>query len=128
MKIRIVGRLPMVSAQLTHRGRAAFFENVLLDTGSGSSIFSAAVLEGAGIRPPGNAPIRQIAGVGGSESVLEMTVDSVALGELTVQNFIIESGAVDYGFDFDAILGFDFLSQTGAVIDLDKMELRRSDG
>jgi hypothetical protein len=34
---------------------------------------------------------------------------------------------MDYRFAIDGILGFDFLQQTGAVIDLEKMEIRSSE-
>ncbi len=41
MKITIKGGLPYVTAELTYRGRRIVFENVLVDTGSGGSVFQA---------------------------------------------------------------------------------------
>lgn len=31
---------------------------------------------------------------------------------------------MNYGFDMDGIIGVDFLTKVGAMIDLDRMELR----
>lgn len=124
MKIRFVDQLPFISATITQDGKTAVFENVLLDTGSGSSVFSAHLLQQVGILPAPNAIVRQIVGVGGSESIVEIKASEIRVGALSLANFVIESGSVDYGFGFDGIIGFDFLHMTGAVIDLKKMEIR----
>jgi hypothetical protein len=50
----------------------------------------------------------------------------LSLGELQVNDFRIEVGAMDYGFDIDGIFGTDFLVQVGAVIDLSRLEVRPS--
>ncbi len=62
----------------------------------------------------------RIRGVGGTEFVFSKTIDRISLGDLTVSDFEIEVGAMDYGFHFelDGIVGMDFLEQIGAVIDL----------
>jgi hypothetical protein len=124
MKIRVVDGQPIVSVTLEHDGQRVEFENVLLDTGSGGSLFPTDKLNQAGIQPKPGAIIRQIVGIGGSESVIEMPVDRIIVGEMTLDNFIIESGKSYEEFGFEAILGFDFLHATQAVIDLKKMEIR----
>lgn len=124
MKIRLVGQLPFVSVTITQDSKIAVFENVLLDTGSGSSVFSAHLLQHAGILPSPDAIVRQMVGIGGSESVVEIKVSEIRTGALSLADFVIESGSVNYGFGFDGIVGFDFLQATGAVIDLKKMEIR----
>ena len=125
MNIRIVNGLPFVSIEITQDDKMVKFENVLLDTGSGSSIFSAYLLDQSGIRPKYDAVVRQVVGIGGSESVVEVEVENIRTDSLSLTNFIIESGSVNYGFGFDGILGFDFLQATQAVIDLGKMEIRQ---
>jgi len=65
--------------------------------------------------------LNRIRGVGGTEFVFSKTVDRVALGEdLWLENFKIEVGAMDYGFNFEleGIVGMDFLEKVGASIDL----------
>ena len=129
MNIRVVNGLPFVSVVLRQGSKVVEFERVLLDTGSGGSVFSAHVLEAARIRPRPDAIVRQVVGIGGSESVVEIRVDAIQCGALTLSDFVIESGSTAYGFDFDAILGFDFLRETSAMIDLAAMRLKaKQDG
>jgi hypothetical protein len=125
MKIRIVEGQPMVSVALQQDGKQVAFKNVLLDTGSGGSLFPTDKLNEADIQPKPGAIIRQIVGIGGSESVIEMPVDRIFVGDMMLDNFIIESGKSYEEFGFEAILGFDFLQAIGAVIDLKKMEIRQ---
>jgi hypothetical protein len=63
-------------------------------------------------------------GSGGEEFVVDVPVDNLIVGTLPANGFTIEAGNLDYGFHFEAIIGFDFLQQTGAVIDLGAMEIR----
>jgi hypothetical protein len=67
--------------------------------------------------------VHRIRGVGGAEFVFTKCVDSLAVGKLQVNDFQIEVGAMDYGFDIDGIIGMDFLIQVGAIIDLAKLEM-----
>jgi hypothetical protein len=124
MRINIIDNLPHVTAIIKSGENEAAFNKVLLDTGSVGSVFSVDVLRMAGIEPPPEAWIRRIIGIGGEEFVVDTPVDSLTVGSLQVNNFTIETGNVDYGFDFEAIIGFDFLQQSGAVIDLGSMEIR----
>jgi predicted aspartyl protease len=124
MKIKIEDGLPFVSVTVYQGRNSVTLGHALVDTGSAGSVFLTDKLRGAGIYPHAEAEIRRITGVGGIEFVVETAVDKVEVGGLTVENFVIESGAMQYQFALDAILGFDFLRATGAVIDLDKMELR----
>jgi hypothetical protein len=68
--------------------------------------------------------IRRVVGIGGAEFVIETRVDSIQSDQLRASDFTIEIGAVSYGYDFDGILGFDFLQQAQAIIDLSTLELR----
>ncbi|MCZ7668612.1 MAG: aspartyl protease family protein [Chloroflexi bacterium] len=111
MKIRIVGGQPLVSVALQHDGKYVEFKNVLLDTGSGGSLFPTDKLNQASIQPKPGAIIRQIIGIGGSESVIEMPIDRIAVGDMVLENFVIESGKSYEEFGFEAILAFDFYKQ-----------------
>jgi hypothetical protein len=124
MKIRVQDRLPFVTVTIRQADKVLTLDNVLLDTGSAGCIFATDKLQEAGIYPAVTAHIRRIRGVGGQESVVDTAVDEVIVGELRLQDFTIEAGAMDYGFDISGILGFDFLQQIGAVIDLEALELR----
>jgi hypothetical protein len=124
MEIRVLDRLPFVSVTLSQGKNVLAMENVLLDTGSASCIFSTDRLREAGIYPKPTAHIRRIRGVGGEEAVVEIEIDQINAGELVLKEFIIEVGAMDYGFAIEGILGFDFLQQAGAVLDLAVLRMR----
>ena len=124
MKIRVVDKLPLVSVTLSQNNRQVTFPNVLLDTGSAGCVFSTDKLREAGIGPTPDAMIRRVVGIGGAEFVIETHVDSIQSDRLLASDFTIEIGAVSYGYDFDGILGFDFLQQAQALIDLNTLELR----
>lgn len=126
MKIRVIDELPLVSVTLIQNNRQVTLPNVLLDTGSAGCVFSTDKLREAGIGPMPGAMIRRITGIGGAEFVIETFVDSLQADQLQATQFTIEIGAVSYGYDFDGILGFDFLQQAQAIIDLSTMELRPS--
>lgn len=52
-------------------------------------------------------------------------VDSIKIGDLKIENFSLEIGAMNYGFELAGIIGLDFLKQVDAVINLDKLTLYR---
>jgi len=124
MKIRIQSGLPFVTVTIAHRGRAITLENVVLDTGSAGSVFQTDRMTEIGIFPEPNDDIIQVEGIGGVEFVYTRQIEGVMAGELHVNDFVIEIGAMAYGFVFDGILGFDFLQQAQAIIDLSTLELR----
>jgi len=69
--------------------------------------------------------VRQVRGVGGIEYVVVRHIDRLSIGKLEVTNFEIEAGAMDYGFEVEGIIGLDFLLQTGTLVDLARLEIRK---
>ena len=122
MKITLQDGLPFVAAELTFQGKRLALENVLLDTGSAGAVFSTDKLLAIGLTYEPEDQVHRIRGVGGAEFVFTKRVDSLSVGELSVQDFEIEVGAMDYGFEMDGIIGLDFLIQVGAIIDLERLE------
>lgn len=118
MNIRLQDELPFVAITLTYRGQSIKFENVLLDTGSAGTIFSTDKLAPIGLWYETDDMVHRIRGVGGAEFVFSKQIDHLAVGTLHVNDFEIEVGAMDYGFEVDGILGMDFLTRVGAKIDL----------
>jgi len=123
MKITIKDGLPYISVTLIFRSQQISFDEVIIDTGSTGSTFSIDKLSTIGITPEPNDPIYRVSGVGGSEFVFAKQIESLILGNLRVDNFLIEVGAMQYGFNLDGIVGMDFLLQTKAVIDLNRLEI-----
>jgi predicted aspartyl protease len=126
MTIRIQDGLPYVTITLRYRGQQLELLNVLLDTGSAGTIFSADQVLSIGLQYEADDPVHRIRGIGGAEFVFSKRVDRISLGELQVNDFVIEVGAMDYGIDMDGIVGMDFLMQVGALIDLSQMEVRQT--
>src|SRR3989304_6259196 len=118
MKIRLQDELPFVAIVLTYRGQQIEFENVLLDTGSAGTIFSTDKLSPVGLWYEAEDMVHRVRGVGGAEFVFSKHVDHLSIGTLGVNDFEIEVGAMDYGFQIEGILGMDFLTKVGAKIDL----------
>lgn len=127
MKIRLQDGLPVASVVLTHGNEQLALENVVIDTGSAGTVFPIDTVEAIGLGMEPDDMIIPVRGVGGSEFVFVKQVDRLALENLVVQNFAIDVGAMDYGFEIDGILGIDFLIQARAVIDLAKLEISQAD-
>lgn len=128
MKIRIEGGLLYVSAELIYQSRKLTLREVILDTGSATTLFSADEVFKLGLVPGPDDPIQRVRGVGGSEFVLSKRLDSLSLGDLSVSSFPIQIGAMDYGFPIQGLIGLNFLVQAGAVIDLANLEIIASSG
>ena len=126
MRIRLEHGLVYVEATLTFRGRKLHLPDIILDTGSASTVFAADRLLEIGVVPELVDAVRRIRGVGGTEFVFTKSLDRLVVGEIEVEGFEIEVGAMDYGFPADGILGLDYLLEAGALIDLRRLELRVS--
>jgi hypothetical protein len=126
MRIRRRHGLLYVPATVTYRGRELQLDEVLLDTGSAGSIFSADALLALDLVPEPLDTLKRIRGVGGIEFVFTKTVDRLTAGELTLDDFEIEVGALDYGFPVQGILGVDFLAQAESLLDLKRFVLRKA--
>lgn len=117
--------LPFCTVELTYNGKSMYINNTLLDTGSGGTIFKMDIVDKIGITIEDNDIIEAISGVGGKEFVYKKKVDSIMLGNLRLNNFKIEVGVMDYGFEINGILGMDFLKEVEAIINFNKMEVNK---
>lgn len=124
--VGIVGGLPFVSVVIEYRKRRVGIENVLMDTGSAGCIFPTDLLHAVGLTYEPEDIVHRIRGVGGSEFVFAKRVDRMEVGDLVVTDFEIEVGAMNYGFPIDGIIGTDFLTSVGCIIDLERFEIRKA--
>ena len=124
MKLHVHHGLPAVAVLLKHGGYELKLTNVIIDTGAAVSIFRTDDLMTIGLKLEPQDELQQVHGVGGTEFVVVKQVDQVAVGDLTLENFRIDMGAMNYGFGIDGLLGFDFLQRVGAVLDFKQMEIR----
>ena len=124
VKLQLKYGLPFCSIKLNYKGKGIILDDVLLDTGSGGTVFKMDKVEEIGITIEENDIIETISGVGGSEFVCKKHLDSISMGDLYLDNFKVEIGVMDYGFEINGIVGINFLKSVGAVIDLDKMVVK----
>ncbi|MFD2330162.1 retropepsin-like aspartic protease [Cohnella sp. GCM10020058] len=123
MKITERYGLPFVSMTVMFRDKPLTLTRVLLDTGSAGTLLNADAVHQIGMVPEENDLVDMIRGVGGVEYVYTKNVDAIRVGESTIKDFQVEIGNMDYGLELDGILGFNFLKQAGAVINVRAMAL-----
>ena len=123
MQLLLKDDLPFVVVTVEYRGKVVDISNVLVDTGSASTILAADSLIEVGIEPAADDTLHTIRGVGGIEVVYLRKVDFLRVGEVGIAGFEIEVGGMDYGFEISGILGMDFLRSVGAIINLSEVRL-----
>lgn len=123
MQLLLKDNLPYVTITVSYKGRMVEISDVLVDTGSASTILSADMLSDIGIQPSIDDVLHTIRGIGGVEVVFLREVDFLKLGEHSIRCFEIEVGGMDYGFNIHGILGMDFLTAAGSIINLHEMRM-----
>jgi hypothetical protein len=124
MQLTLKDNLPYITLTLNYKGTVVSIPDVLIDTGSASSIFSADILISVQIEPSPTDTLHTIRGVGGTEVVFTRRVDYLQVEDQSVPNFEVEVGGMDYGFEINGILGMDFLTAAGAILNLHDMEIK----
>jgi predicted aspartyl protease len=127
MRLTLRYGLPFTTAILAHRGKEVEVLHVLVDTGSARTTFAADVVAQVGLIPEPEDTLLTVRGVGGAEVVFTRVVDRVQVGRRAVEQFEVEIGGMDYGFEINGILGMDFLRRTDAIINLYKLQLEFPD-
>lgn len=123
MQLSLKDDLPFISVTLSFGGETTEIRDILVDTGSASTIMAADAVSGIHLTPQPTDELRIIRGVGGAEIVFSRVVDFLGVGEKGVPAFEIEVGGMDYGFAINGILGMDFLIRTGAIINLQDQQI-----
>lgn len=130
MQLRLHEGLLYVDAEIEYRGKSIVLSDVIVDTGSLGTLFSADALETIGLIAEVDDQVLQMVGVGGTELVFVKQVDSIRLGtiadQLEIKDFRVEVGAMDYGFPITGIVGLNLLLALGAIIDLSALTMYRA--
>lgn len=109
-KLIIEDGLLLTNIKLIFKRGSLLLKRVLVDTGSGSKIVSTDLAESIGIIAEENDMIYRISGVGVSEFVFSKTVDTIKIGDMQAENFSLEIGAKNYGFELNATINIDKLT------------------
>lgn len=123
MQLHLKHDLPFTAVEVVYQGTSIEIQNVLVDTGSASTIFSVDALAALNVAPLPSDTLHMIRGVGGTEVVFMRRMDEVRLGDKRLGEVEVEVGGMDYGFEISGILGMDLLLAAGAVIDLPQLQL-----
>ena len=91
--------LPFCEIVVEYKGKPMTLDNILIDTGSGGTIFKMDMVDKIGITIEKEDTIETISGVGGAEFVYKKNIDKIIFGNSEINNFNIEIGVMDYGFD-----------------------------
>jgi hypothetical protein len=113
----------MTTVTVVYRAMRLNVPDVLIDTGSASTIFAADIVAQVGLTPEPSDILHTIRGVGGREVVYTRALDYLLVENEGVAQFGIEIGGMNYGFPINGILGMDYLMRTGVILNLRRMEL-----
>ena len=123
MQLTLNDDLPFTTVQIKYNGIVVEIPNILVDTGSCSTLFSVDAIIPLGITPELTDMLYTIRGVGGTEVVFVRKVEYLQVGHYRLENCNIEVGGMDYGFEINGILGMDFLLSAQAIINLQTCQL-----
>jgi len=126
MRLTLKDDLPFVQVTVAYQGAELEISDVLLDTGSATTILAADQVSRIGIVPEPSDILYTIRGVGGIETVFTRRVGQLRIGQRKVSDFEVEVGSMDYGFGIQGMLGMDFLLRAGAIINLRDLSLEFS--
>jgi predicted aspartyl protease len=91
MQLLLRDRLAFVTMTVTHRGATIQVPDVLIDTGSASTLLDADLAAEVGIVAAGGTHVRFMRGVGGREAVFLHTVDRIDVGGRVSRTFSYRS-------------------------------------
>jgi predicted aspartyl protease len=127
MQLKLVDDLPFTTITLTFQNSTIEIDNVLVDTGSATTVLAADQVAQVGLVPAPDDILYTLRGIGGTEVVFSRLVDFLQLGERRLADFEVEVGGMDYGFEINGILGMDFLTNAWAIIDLGRLTIQFAD-
>jgi predicted aspartyl protease len=123
MKLQLKYGIPFTEVTFMNNDKEVVSQNVVIDTGSASTIISTETALQLDLESQLTDILQRVRGVGGYEFVYEKTVNCIEINNTKVKNLNIQIGAMNYGFEIDAILGMDFLKAGKLIIDCDRLEI-----
>lgn len=122
--LRIQGGLLFSSCRIQINEISFDLPNLLIDTGSAGTAFSADFVRAFGISLAPADRIVSMSGIGGIEYVIQKRVDHLSVAEFQVAPFSIQIGRFDQYASIDGILGLDFMRAAKITLDMGRLEMR----
>ena len=126
MQLSLKYSLPFTTVTIAYQETTLRIPDILIDTGSGSTVLAVDIVSAIHITPIAEDILHTISGVGGSEVVFTRRIDYLQVGMKRIPDLEIEVGGMDYGFKINGILGMDFLTKAGAIINFKEMSIEFS--
>lgn len=125
MKLQMINGLPIVTLTMTYGEKAIELNNVLLDTGCAATIFDTNILESIDINIDyKNGKARRMYGVGGeAELCFEQKIENLEIDGQFLDSFLLQLGSVLEDYNFEGILGNDFMIKMGMVVDFSNLTI-----
>jgi len=123
MKLYYDYSLPFTEIEFINASKSVKLSKVLIDTGSATTIISTETAISLGLGPQPDDELNLVRGVGGVESVYEKYVDIIVLDTAALNKMRVDVGAMQYGFEMDAIVGMDILEKAKVLINFNEMTL-----
>ena len=127
MRLTLKSNQIYTTVNVAYQGMSTDIPNVLIDTGSATSILAVDAVVNISIEPVLEDIFHTIRGVGGTEAVFVRHLDYLQVEQCRLLHFEIEIGGMDYGFEINGILGMDFLIRAKAIINLAEMRIDFAD-
>lgn len=118
IKLRYQSYLLFCSLDLKLNSQNFHLQNVLIDTGSATTLINADY-----ILLDGNEKIKNAQGIGGYERILVKNFEALDLNDISLKNISLSIGDMDYGIDIDLLIGLDILKILNASINIKSMTL-----
>jgi hypothetical protein len=81
MQLSLKDDLPFTRLTVAYHGAALTIDNVLIDTGSASTVLAARAVAQIGILPEMTDNVYTVRGIGGTEAVFTRRIDHIAIEE-----------------------------------------------
>lgn len=107
---------------LVHENKSIYINDTVIDTGASHTVILPDFLYENSIGFDDSDELVVMSGIGGAEaSAVRKRIDSISIGNIMLEDIIIDFGVVDPKDRINGLIGLDFLKAAKMVIDLDEM-------